>query len=192
MLDDAAFAFAYPHILDGWRRAGAEVLTFSPLDGDAAPTGADAVFLPGGYPELHAGRLAANRSFLVGLTAAAARGIPIYGECGGYMVLGEALIDAQGTSHAMAGLLPVVTSFEQRKRHLGYRRARLLQPSAFLGTAGQRFATHEFHYTALVGGDEGRSVFDMEDALGEELGKGGHQRGSVTGSYLHIIDRVET
>ena len=79
---------------------------------DEAPDpSADACWLPGGYPELHAGRLAANRRFLDGLHRAAARGATIYGECGGYMTLGRGLIDAEGERHAMAGLLPVETSF---------------------------------------------------------------------------------
>ena len=186
---DAAFAFVYPHLLDGWRNAGAEVLVFSPLAGAAVPDDADAIFLPGGYPELYAAEITANASFLARLRSAAERGVPIYGECGGYMVLGDALVDGEGTSHRMAGLLPVVTSFAQRKRHLGYRRARLVQASAFLGAAGQSFATHEFHYTTLQSGAEGQSVFEIEDALGERLGTVGHTRGSVTGSYLHIIDR---
>ena len=95
---DEAFAFAYPLTLDGWRRAGAELSTFSPLAGEASAAGADAIYLPGGYPELHAGRIAAARGFLDGLRAAADRGAVIYGECGGYMVLGEHLIDADGWS----------------------------------------------------------------------------------------------
>ncbi len=91
---DAAFAFAYPHLLDGWRRTGATVLPFSPLAGEAVPSGADAVFLPGGYPELHAAEIAANTAFLSSLRMAAENDVPIYGECGGYMVLGDALVDA--------------------------------------------------------------------------------------------------
>jgi cobyrinic acid a,c-diamide synthase len=104
---DCAFAFAYPHVLDGWRAAGAEVSFFSPL-ADAAPAAdADAVYLPGGYPELHAGTLAGNRRFLAGLQSAAGRGAAVYGECGGYMVLGRVLVDGEGQPHEMAGLLPV-------------------------------------------------------------------------------------
>ncbi len=189
MARDAAFAFGYPHLLDGWQKAGAEVLVFSPLEGEAVPINADAVFLPGGYPELYAGQIAGNTAFLASLRSAADRSVPIYGECGGYMVLGDALFDADNTMHKMAGLLPVVTSFAERKRHLGYRRARLLAHSAFLGAEGQRFATHEFHYTTLQSGAEGQNVFEIEDALGESLGTVGHTRNSVTGSYLHIIDR---
>ena len=93
---DVAFAFAYPATVEGWRVAGAEILPFSPLADQPPDPGADAVYLPGGYPELHAGRLAANRRFLAGLRAAAARGAFVYGECGGYMALGRTLIDRAG------------------------------------------------------------------------------------------------
>ena len=123
---DRAFSFIYPHVLDGWRKAGVEISFFSPLADEAPAADADAVYLPGGYPELHAGQIAANARFLAGLRGAAAAGHPILGECGGYMVLGQALTDAEGQCHAMAGLLPVETSFAQRRLHLGYRRAATL------------------------------------------------------------------
>ena len=100
---DRAFDFAYPLVLEGWRRAGAEVSMFSPLADEAPSAAADAVYLPGGYPELHAGRIAGARRFMSGLRAAAARDAAVYAECGGYMVLGESLTDAQGKLHAMAG-----------------------------------------------------------------------------------------
>src|SRR3546814_2033060 len=74
---------------------------------------------------------------------------PIHGECGGYMVLGEALIDADGQAHAMAGLLGLVTSFAERRLHLGYRRARLLAPLGGM-PAGAMLNGHEFHYSAIV------------------------------------------
>ncbi len=119
---DTAFAFSYPHLLEGWRQAGAALSFFSPLADEGPAAEADAVFLPGGYPELHAGRLAAASRFPEGMQAAARRGALIYGECGGYMALGEGLVDADGIRHGMLGLLPVETSFAQRKRHLGYRR----------------------------------------------------------------------
>ncbi|MBW3534988.1 MAG: hypothetical protein KY453_07210, partial [Gemmatimonadetes bacterium] len=121
---DAAFGFAYWHMLEDWRAAGAEIVPFSPLADQPPDAGADAVFLPGGYPELHAGRLAGNRRFLDGLGTAAERGTLIYGECGGFMVLGEHLIDADGHAHAMAGLVPLTTSFATRQLSLGYREMR--------------------------------------------------------------------
>jgi len=184
---DTAFAFAYPHILDAWHDAGAEILPFSPLN-DEAPEG-DAVFLPGGYPELHAGRLAANQTFLAGLRAAAARGIPVYGECGGYMVLGERLTDADGAVHAMAGLLPVATSFAERRLHLGYRTATLTADSV-LGPAGTAFRGHEFHYATTVTSDPAGPVFAVADGRGNSLGGAGHVRGPVCGAFLHLIARA--
>ena len=102
-------------MLDGWRRHGAELSFFSPLADEPPDPAADAVYLPGGYPELWAGRLAAADEFIAGLRRAAAAAKPVYGECGGYMVLGDALIDADGRRHAMAGLLPLVTSFAERR-----------------------------------------------------------------------------
>ena len=185
---DAAFAFAYPHLLEDWRAQGAELLPFSPL-ADAAPdAGADAVFLPGGYPELHAERLAGNRRFLDGLRAAAARGAAVYGECGGYMVLGEALEDADGVGHAMAGLLPVATSFARRRLHLGYRRAVTLADSA-LGPKGTELRGHEFHYASVVSDGAGEPLFRVSDARGDALGALGSRRGSVCGSFVHVVDR---
>jgi cobyrinic acid a,c-diamide synthase len=183
---DTAFAFAYPHILAAWSDAGAAVLSFSPLADEAPAADADAVFLPGGYPELHAGRLAANATFLAGLHAAAARGIPVYGECGGYMVLGEHLTDANGQTHAMAGLLPVATSFAKRKMHLGYRTATLAADCA-LGPAGTAFRGHEFHYATMITADPAAPLFTARDARGQSLGEYGHIRSPVCGSFLHLI-----
>jgi cobyrinic acid a,c-diamide synthase len=187
---DVAFAFAYPAQLDAWRAAGAAVSFFSPLSDEAPAADADAIFLPGGYPELYAGRLAANTAFLEGLQNAAARGVSIYGECGGYMVLGDALIDAGGQSHAMAGLLPLTTSFAQRRLHLGYRRAQVSAKCA-LGRAGAAFRGHEFHYSVVRDEGPGDPLFHCRDARGEPLGNSGRRRGPVMGSFIHLIDRAE-
>ncbi|MEQ8667112.1 MAG: cobyrinate a,c-diamide synthase [Rhodospirillales bacterium] len=190
LADDRAFAFRYGHVLDGWRTAGADILPFSPLAGDGLPAGADAVYLPGGYPELHAGAIAANAAFLGGLRQAADDGVPIVGECGGYMVLGQGLVDADGARHAMAGLLPVETSFAERKLHLGYRRAELLADCP-LGAAGTMFRAHEFHYASVVSEDGEGRMFESTDAFGDPQPAAGHIRGSVCGSFVHLIDRED-
>jgi cobyrinic acid a,c-diamide synthase len=187
--DDVAFGFSYAGTLLGWREAGAQIVTFSPLADEAPDPTADAIFLPGGYPELHAGKLAANRTFLGGLNRAARKGVPIYGECGGYMALGEALIDADGRRHAMAGLLPLVTSFAERKLHLGYRQGTLLARGP-LGAAGQAFRGHEFHYASVVSEGTGDSLFSVRDAACRDLGSQGRRQGSVFGSFLHLIDEA--
>jgi cobyrinic acid a,c-diamide synthase len=187
---DAAFAFTYPAVLEGWRGAGAELSFFSPLADEAPAEDADAIYLPGGYPELHAGRLAAARRFRAGLHAAARRGAAVYGECGGYMALGEGLVDAGGARHAMAGLLPLETSFAARRLQLGYRSARLLAAGP-LGAAGARFRGHEFHYATILGEGPGAPLFEVADADGTDLGAIGRVVGTVAGSFLHLIDRDE-
>lgn len=183
---DTAFAFSYPHLVEGWRAQGAEITFFSPLADEAPDSLADAVYLPGGYPELHAARMAEASAFRAGMHAAAERGALVYGECGGYMVLGDGLVDAQGVRHAMLGLLPLETSFATRKRHLGYRR--LL---AHAGAPWQGPLTgHEFHYSTLVREGEASRLFEARDATGTSLGDVGLRVGRVMGSYVHLIDRA--
>jgi cobyrinic acid a,c-diamide synthase len=183
--NDEAFGFAYEHMLGGWRAQGAELRFFSPLADKPPSPDADAVFLPGGYPELHAARLSANSRFLDGLGQAAARGVLIYGECGGFMVLGRYLIDAKGKSHAMAALLPHGTSFATRKLSLGYR---VLKHTGALPFP-PRLRGHEFHYSTLAEQVRGDHLFTMQDASGASLGTSGLRNGRIMGSYAHIIDR---
>jgi cobyrinic acid a,c-diamide synthase len=187
---DVAFAFAYPAQLRAWRHAGAVLSSFSPLQDEAPDAAADAIFLPGGYPELHAGRLAANSRFIAGLRQAAADGKVIYGECGGYMMLGQSLTDADGQAHAMLNLLPVETSFAQRKLHLGYRQIRQRCATPF-GRTETLLRGHEFHYASVVAQAAGDRLFEVTDAAGRDLGAYGHRRGSVFGSYLHLIDLAD-
>ena len=186
---DRAFGFAYPAVLEGWLNAGAEIIPFSPLANEAPATDADAVYLPGGYPELHAGKLAAAATFLEGLRAAAARGAALFGECGGYMVLGEALTDRNGVRHKMAGLLPVETSFAARRLHLGYRVATLASDNP-LGAPGTTYRGHEFHYATIVREGPGNPLFETLNAAGDNLGACGRTQGSVSGSFIHLIDRA--
>jgi cobyrinic acid a,c-diamide synthase len=185
---DEAFLFAYPAVLEGWRRQGAALSFFSPLADEAPDPTADAVYLPGGYPELHAGRLAAAEDCLARLRRAAAAGTAIYGECGGYMLLGESLTDAEGAAHRMAGLLPLETSFAERRLHLGYRQVRLLTGTP-LGGQGRRFRGHEFHYATTLCAGDAEPLFAVSDASGTDLGSAGMRRGSVFGSFIHLIDR---
>jgi cobyrinic acid a,c-diamide synthase len=187
---DDAFLFAYPAVLEGWRRQGAELSFFSPLADETPDAAADAVYLPGGYPELHAGRLAAAGRFAEALRRAAASGAVIYGECGGYMALGESLADAAGRTHRMAGLLPLATSFAERRLHLGYREAVLLDAGP-LGRRAAQFRGHEFHYATTISSGAAAPLFTLADASGNDLGASGLRRGSVMGSFTHLIDRAE-
>ena len=185
---DDAFTFSYGHVLDGWSRAGAEILAFSPLANEAPPVAADAVFLPGGYPELHAGRLSANEDFINGLRRFAAGDRIIYGECGGYMVLGQTLTDQTGQTHRMAGLLDLESSFATSKLTLGYRRARSLASTPF-GPAGTVLAGHEFHYARVIGEDGDEPLFEVRDSEHAVIGPAGLRRGPVFGSFLHLVDQ---
>jgi len=175
---DAAFAFSYPHILRDWHAAGAALQFFSPLQNEPAPQ-ADFIYLPGGYPELHAGRLASNAVFLDSLHNTTAQ---IYGECGGYMTLGETLTDADGVTHKMAGLLALDTSFAARKLHLGYRALQSTH-DAFKGT----WRGHEFHYATTTRA-VGTPLFTAQDATGAPLPDMGLSAGRVCGSFAHLID----
>lgn len=181
---DAAFSFVYPHMLEGWRAAGAELLPFSPLADQGPDASADVCWLPGGYPELHAGRLAANDRFRQALRSFA-QTRPLHGECGGYMVLGAGLVDTEGTRHEMAGLLGLETSFAKRRMHLGYRLAELARPIPGQKT-GARLRGHEFHYASIVAQPDAPLAI-VHDASGAAVAETGSYRGRVTGTFFHII-----
>lgn len=180
---DAAFAFLYPHWLSDWHAAGATLSFFSPLADEAPDPSANAVLLPGGYPELHGQTLALAVNFHAGLLAARDRGALIYGECGGFMVLGQSLTDKAGVTYPMAGLLPHETRIDRPKRVLGYRRLKHLSPLPF----PSELNGHEFHYSSARR-TRGTPLFEATDALGEALPPMGLVEGNVMGSYAHVID----
>jgi cobyrinic acid a,c-diamide synthase len=180
---DDAFAFLYPHWLSDWRDAGASISFFSPLADESPAADADAILLPGGYPELHAQRLAHAQKFMGSLRASADAGTLIYGECGGYMVLGETLTDKSGATWPMAGLLPIATRIDRPKRTLGYRR--LTHDSALPWP--KHLTGHEFHYSTAVA-DSTNPLFAATDATGAVLAPTGAVSGRVMGSYAHVID----
>jgi cobyrinic acid a,c-diamide synthase len=186
---DAAFSFIYPHLLAGWRAAGAEILPFSPLADEPPDPSADACWLPGGYPELHAGKLAAAARFRSGLQNFAATR-PVHGECGGYMAMGEGLIDASGVRHEMAGFFKLTTSFEKRRMHLGYRLATLASPIPG-HAAGTRLRGHEFHYASILEHNDA-PLAQVVDASGAAVPETGSSKsfdggGRATGSFFHLI-----
>jgi len=184
---DAAFTFLYPHVAEQWRRLGAELVPFSPLADEAPPADCDVCWLPGGYPELHAGRLAAAAKFRAGVRLFAETK-PVHGECGGYMALGEALEDADGATHRMLGLLSHSTSFAKRRMNLGYRRARLIGGGA-AGPAGATLRGHEFHYARVTDAGTDEPLAELADGQGREIGLSGGRRGHVTGAFFHAIAR---
>lgn len=181
---DRAFSFVYPHLLEGWRRAGAEIMPFSPLADEAPDAGADCCWLPGGYPELHGPALAAADRFRAGLRAFVETR-PVHGECGGYMAMGAAIIDRDGKAHEMAGLLGLVTSFEKRRMHLGYRLAELAAPMPG-HPAGARLRGHEFHYSTIAEQPD-MALARVVDATGAAVAETGSRRGRATGTFFHLI-----
>ena len=186
---DAAFSFVYPHLLAGWRAAGATILPFSPLADEGPDDSAGACWLPGGYPELHAGRLAGAHRFRARLRAFAETR-PVHGECGGYMAMGAGLVDREGTRHEMAGLLGLETSFQKRRMHLGYRHARLLAPIPGAAT-GAALRGHEFHYATILGQPDAplAEVTGPDGAAVDETGslRAYARGGRATGTFFHLI-----
>jgi cobyrinic acid a,c-diamide synthase len=185
---DVAFSFVYPHIVAGWRAAGAEIVAFSPLGDEPPDPSCDVAWLPGGYPELHAGKLATSSRFAAGMRAFA-QTRPVHGECGGYMTLGAGLIDAAGQRHAMLGLLGLETDFAQRRLHLGYRTATLLAPIPG-HASGCALRGHEFHYARVLAQPD-EPLAEIRDASGDLTAETGGRRGHVTGSFFHMVDVAE-
>jgi cobyrinic acid a,c-diamide synthase len=171
-------------MLEAWRAAGAEIMTFSPLADEGPHETADVCWLPGGYPELHAGRIAVNAAFCSALRAFAETR-PVHGECGGYMVLGAGLVDADGERHEMTGLLGLETSFAKRRMHLGYRQAELTAPMPG-HAAGARLRGHEFHYASILAQPDAPLAV-VRDATGTSVAETGSHRGRVTGTFFHLI-----
>lgn len=177
---DIAFSFIYPHILNGWINQGATIHFFSPMNNEAPPQHCDACWLPGGYPELYAGQLASKTGFIKGMQIFA-QIHPVHGECGGYMVMGERLVDKDGISHQMLGLLSHSCSYEKRKMHLGYRRAILNTPKQEL------IHGHEFHYATVIDPGHDLAYATLTDGTGTPLGAEGGRRNHITGCFFHSI-----
>ncbi|GHB24004.1 hydrogenobyrinate a,c-diamide synthase [Pseudovibrio japonicus] len=185
---DIAFAFCYEHLLSDWRRQGVTLSFFSPLGDETPSPEADAIFLSGGYPELHAGQLSQADTFKRGIREAAGAGKLIYGECGGYMMLGDGLTDKGGQSHEMLGLLPIETSFAKRKLKLGYRKLKATEDAKQSGFPWLNpLGAHEFHYSTLTVKSEASSLFEAQDAEHHKLDPLGHINGRVMGSFAHVV-----
>lgn len=173
---DAAFCFLYAANLECLQALGARVVFFSPLTDSALPA-CDAVWLPGGYPELHAARLAANHGLRDSLRAHVAAGRPLWAECGGMMALFERLTDGEGVTHALWGLLPGAVTLQKRLAALG--------PQA-LQIDGLELRGHTFHYSTCdtplqppwrTHPPQGGAVVGEGEAV--------YAHGSIVASYFH-------
>ena len=170
---DAAFCFAYPANFDCLRAMGATLTFFSPLH-DAALPACDAVWLPGGYPELHGPALSTNRAMAAALNAHVDADKPLLAECGGMMACFDTLYDIDATAHTTFGLLPGTTRMQKRLAGLGMVSAEL--PEGRLGG-------HTFHYSTCE-----TALTPLTQAL-KANGKGGeavYRRGRLTASYVHL------
>ncbi len=177
---DEAFCFCYPENLELLEAAGAELAFFSPLTDRALPEGIAGLYLPGGYPELHGERLAANAGLLAEIRCRAAGGLPVYAECGGLMLLSEAI-----DGHPMAGVFPGAARMLPRRRALGYREVTFAAGTP-LGLAGTRVRGHEFHYSELELPHSVPRVYRLGRRDGETLEDEGYLLGNVLGSYVHL------
>jgi cobyrinic acid a,c-diamide synthase len=181
---DAAFCFYYEENLRVLEALGAEVVPFRPVEGDGVPPGTDALYLGGGYPEVHAARLARNEAFLEGVRGLHAEGKPLYAECGGFMVLCRALEDLEGRTHPMAGIFPTEARMTGRPFRLGYREVRAEGLPPLEGAVARG---HEFHYSHVAEMPARvPRVYRVRNARGEELPPEGYREGSALGSYIHL------
>ncbi len=179
---DEAFNFYYQDNLDLLEAHGAELAYFSPLRDRALPDGAGAVYLGGGFPEMHATELAGNRPLMEAVRRAVEEGIPVYGECGGLMYLSEGIVDGDGTRYPMVGAVPGWCSMERKRLHLGYVevRSKVATP---LGPAGFVARGHEFHYSLWDGFDPSAGAYSV---LNQDGRPEGFARANVLGSFVHI------
>jgi len=181
---DTAFQFYYAENLDLLRAAGAELVCWSPLADRELPD-VDGLYIGGGYPELHAARLAANADLHTALRRFAEAGKPIYAECGGLMYLAEAIEDLDGVTHRMVGLLPATVRMRPRRLTLGYTSV-LLTGDAPIGGAGTTARGHEFHYSSLDPVPDSVSrVYQVSQRRGGERAEG-YLIGRTLMSYVHL------
>ena len=176
---DAAFCFRYPSL--GERFEG-RIEPFSPLADDPVPD-TDAVYLPGGYPELHAEALAESAT-LDELGRLAADGLPVLGECGGLMALSESLTTVEGTTYEMAGVLPATVEMRERYQALDHVELRARRDSP-VATAGGRRRGHEFHYSAATVDGDATFAFDVERGDGIDGDHDGLTEYATVGTYCH-------
>lgn len=192
---DEAFCFYYPDNLDLLVAAGAELVPFSPLVDPGLPEGLDGLYIGGGYPELHAAKLAANDAMRRDILEASRAGMPVYAECGGFMYLCRELEDSGAGVHAMCGCFPFRTRMHGRMKSLGYREVRMTGPTLLGGKDGV-VRGHEFHYSDIVDMPLWSPTATAYQVSGRSGGVSteGYQVGRTLGSYIHLhfVSRPES
>jgi len=182
---DQEFCFYYPDNLDALAAAGAELVPFSPIADSRLPEGLGGIYFGGGYPELHAEKLAANSHLRSQVLAFSLKGMPIYAECGGLMYLCTELTDMDGRNHPMTGCFSFSTRMLKRLRTLGYREI-TLKKNTILGQAGRKIRGHEFHYSEIFPAVEAPGVYEVTSRSGESGVEEGFQVNNTLGSYIHL------
>jgi cobyrinic acid a,c-diamide synthase len=184
IVTDSAFSFYYPDNLTALEARGATLVPVSPLADERIPE-VDAIVIGGGFPEIHAARIAAANGFLASLRSLGEHGVPIYAECGGLMLLARTLI-ASGRTHAMAGLLDLVVEQTDSPQGHGYAEGRVSTTNPFF-PVGTVLRGHEFHYSRVIGGDDAaRCALNLERGVGIGDGCDAVCRRNVWASYLHL------
>jgi len=183
---DNAFCFYYQDNLELLERHGAEIIPFSPLADDDLPQGADGLYLGGGYPELFAEKLAENSQLRDRVKGKSREGMPIYGECGGFMYLCEELVDLNQVRYPMTGCFPFASKMFPRLKALGYREITLTGDTV-IGKRGIRIRGHEFHYSELTRlAPDIQTVYAISDRSGLDRSPEGYQINQTLGSYNHL------
>jgi cobyrinic acid a,c-diamide synthase len=182
---DHAFSFYYEDNLDLLREQGAEIVRFSPLRDRSLPASLDALYLGGGYPELHAERLSSNRQMIENVHAFAASGRPIYAECGGMIYLSESLKTTDGVTYAMAGVLPLSIQMTAKLVRFGYVTVEFTE-DCLLGIKGTTVRGHSFHYSSIVSRGDIATSYRLQYSMSGKEELEGFRQGNVLASYVHL------
>ena len=185
---DHAFSFYYEDNLDLLREQGVEIVWFSPMTDASLPFGLDALYLGGGYPELHAKQLSGNRQMLGEVRTFAASGRPVYAECGGMLYLSESLSVDEG-SYAMAGVLPLSMQMTDRLVQFGYVTVEFTE-DCLLGRKGTVVRGHSFHHSRIISRGEVATNYHVQYSMSGKEELEGFRQGNVLASYIHLHFRA--
>jgi cobyrinic acid a,c-diamide synthase len=185
---DHAFSFYYEDNLDLLREQGAEIVWFSPMTDASLPSGLDALYLGGGYPELHAKQLSSNRQMLEEVGTFAASGRPVYAECGGMLYLSESL-SVDGDSYAMARVLPLSMQMTDKLVQFGYVTVEFTE-DCLLGRKGTVVRGHSFHHSRIASQGEIATNYHVQYSMSGIEEREGFRRGNVLASYIHLHFRA--
>jgi cobyrinic acid a,c-diamide synthase len=187
---DKAFSFYYADNLDLMREHGAEIVEFSPLHDEDLPPDLDGLYLGGGYPELYAEALSANKRMRVAIRSFVEQDRPVYAECGGMIYLGNSLTLIDGRQHPMAGVLPFAFEMTSRLVRFGYVEIEFTS-DCLLGRKGQKARGHSFHYSRMLEIDSLPTAYLAHSSLSKQIAPEGFCYKNVLASYIHLHFRAK-